>query len=61
MNIISAIYANPQNNAVAVELDTGDISYLPYPCDNSHDEYLQEFLNSGGAIDPYKAAQTRGD
>lgn len=53
MNIVRAVYSNPQNDNVTVELDTGGITHLPYPCNNYHDEYLQEFLNSGGVIDPH--------
>jgi hypothetical protein len=53
MNIVQATYTTEDNTSLKVTLDDGTVWHMPQPCETWHNAYLQEYLDSGGVINPY--------
>ena len=60
MKIISAIYTNPDNDAVAVTYDTGEVWHMTLPSATWRKEHLDAYLAGGGVIEPMPA-EDEGD
>lgn len=56
MRIVEAIYTTKNNKNLTATLDTEEEWHMPAleDCQTWHRSYLEEFLNDGGVINPYK-------
>lgn len=53
MNVISAVFSNPQGTVVKVDYGTGKDAYVPWPCENRHKQFINRWIAAGNSIGPY--------
>jgi hypothetical protein len=63
VNVISAIFANPEGTILKVDLGAGHDVYVPWPCENRYQKPIQDWLDAGNSFgadsDPAPQPQPR--
>lgn len=56
--IVKMKYSNEEKTTIAATVETGEVYYIPVPCETYHQEWVNKALNEDDIkIEPYKTAE----